>query len=81
MNPVPKDAPGFELGKRYKKMAWSSSATHEVIFNDCRIPAENILGDPERGFAQHLEVLETGRISIIYVILIQSIIAIVGCNK
>ena len=61
---VPKDAPGFELGKRYKKMAWSSSATHEVIFNDCRIPAENILGDPERGFAQHLEVLETGRISI-----------------
>ena len=61
---VPKDAPGFQLGKRYKKMAWSSSATHEVIFNDCRIPKDNILGDPERGFAQHLEVLETGRISI-----------------
>jgi alkylation response protein AidB-like acyl-CoA dehydrogenase len=61
---VPKEAPGFGLGKRYKKMAWASSATHEVIFNDCRIPAENILGDPGRGFAQHLEVLETGRISI-----------------
>lgn len=61
---VPKDAPGFQLGRRYKKMAWSSSATHEVIFNECRVPKENILGDPERGFAQHLEVLETGRISI-----------------
>lgn len=61
---VPKDAPGFQLGKRYKKMAWSSSATHEVIFNECRVPKENILGNPERGFAQHLEVLETGRISI-----------------
>jgi short-chain 2-methylacyl-CoA dehydrogenase len=61
---VPKDAPGFALGKRYKKMAWASSATHEVIFNNCRIPKENILGDPGRGLAQHLEVLETGRISI-----------------
>ncbi|MCB9481417.1 MAG: acyl-CoA dehydrogenase family protein [Desulfobacteraceae bacterium] len=61
---IPKEAPGFELGKKYKKMAWSSSATHEVIFNDCRIPKENILGSAEKGFAQHLEVLETGRISI-----------------
>lgn len=61
---VPKDAPGFELGKKYKKMAWSSSSTHEVIFNNCRIPKENVLGDPGRGLAQHLEVLETGRISI-----------------
>jgi alkylation response protein AidB-like acyl-CoA dehydrogenase len=61
---VPKDAPGFKLGKRYEKMAWQSSATHEVILQDCRIPAENLLGDPRKGFAQHLAVLETGRISI-----------------
>lgn len=61
---VPKDAPGFKLGKRYEKMAWQSSATHEVILQDCRIPAENLLGDPNKGFAQHLSVLETGRISI-----------------
>jgi alkylation response protein AidB-like acyl-CoA dehydrogenase len=61
---IPKDSPGFILGKRYKKMAWNSSSTHEVIFKDCRIPKENILGDINRGFAQHLEVLETGRISI-----------------
>jgi len=61
---VPKDAPGFRLGQRYRKMAWQASATHEVILEDCRIPRANILGDPGRGFAQHLAVLETGRISI-----------------
>ncbi len=61
---VPKDAPGFCLGKRYEKIGWHGSATHEVIFEDCRIPEENLLGDPAKGFAQHLSVLETGRISI-----------------
>ena len=61
---VPRDAPGFKLGEKYKKIAWHSSATHEVILHDCRIPEENLLGDPRRGFAQHLAVLETGRISI-----------------
>jgi len=59
---VPKDAPGFSLGKRYEKMAWHASATHEVILEDCRIPRANLLGDPKRGFAQHLAVLETGRL-------------------
>ncbi len=61
---VPKGAPGFHLGDRYDKMAWAASATHQVILEDCRIPAENLLGDSSRGFAQHLAVLETGRISI-----------------
>ena len=61
---VPKDAPGFKLGKKYRKMAWHASATHEVILADCRIPKNHLLGDPDRGFAQHLAVLETGRISI-----------------
>jgi alkylation response protein AidB-like acyl-CoA dehydrogenase len=61
---VPKDAPGFTLGKRYKKMAWQASATHEIVFEDCRIPADNLLGDPNKGFAQHLASLQTGRIAI-----------------
>lgn len=61
---VPKDAQGFKVGERYRKMAWHHSATHEVIFSDCRVPEENLLGDPKRGFSQHLAVLETGRISI-----------------
>jgi short-chain 2-methylacyl-CoA dehydrogenase len=61
---VPKDAPGFRLGKKYQKMSWHASATHEVVLEDCRIPVENLLGNPDRGFAQHLSVLETGRITI-----------------
>lgn len=61
---VPIDAPGFKLGKKYRKMAWHASATHEVILADCRIPKDYLLGDLDRGFAQHLAVLETGRISI-----------------
>jgi len=61
---VPKEVKGFTLGKRYRKMGWHASATHEVILEDCRIPKENLLGDPIRGLAQHLAVLETGRITI-----------------
>jgi alkylation response protein AidB-like acyl-CoA dehydrogenase len=61
---IPKDAPGFQLGERYDKIAWHASATHQVIMEDCRIPKENLLGDPNRGFSQHLAVLETGRLSI-----------------
>ena len=61
---VPRDAPGFQLGERYNKMAWHASATHGVILEDCRIPKQNLLGDSNRGFSQHLAVLETGRLSI-----------------
>ncbi len=61
---VPKGTPGFTLGKKYDKMGWRHSATHECIFEDCRIPASSILGKEGRGFAQHLAVLETGRISV-----------------
>ena len=61
---VPKDSPGFRLGKKYRKLSWNSSATHEAILDECRIPKDNLLGDPSRGFAQHLAVLETGRISV-----------------
>ena len=61
---VPRDAPGFQLGERYNKMAWHASATHGVILENCHIPKKNLLGDPNRGFSQHLAVLETGRLSI-----------------
>jgi alkylation response protein AidB-like acyl-CoA dehydrogenase len=61
---VPKTARGFKLGTPYRKLSWHASATSEVILEDCRISRENILGDPNRGFAQHLTVLETGRIGI-----------------
>lgn len=61
---VPKGTAGFALGKKYDKMGWRHSATHECIFEDCRIPRDHFLGKEGKGFAQHLAVLETGRISI-----------------
>ena len=61
---VPKDAPGITLGRQYKKVAWHSLATHEVIMNDCVIPMDCLLGDPKRGLAQHLAALQTGRVGL-----------------
>jgi len=61
---VPKDSPEFYLGKRYEKLGWHGSATHEVTFEDCRIPEDHLLGSATKGFSQHLAVLQTGRISI-----------------
>jgi alkylation response protein AidB-like acyl-CoA dehydrogenase len=61
---VPKGTPGFSLGKKYDKMGWQQSATHECIFEDCHIPAAYFLGQEGKGLAQHLAVLQTGRISI-----------------
>ena len=61
---VPKGTRGFTVGKRYNKMAVHRLATNECIFEDCHIPKSYILGKQDRGFAQHLAVLNTGRISI-----------------
>jgi alkylation response protein AidB-like acyl-CoA dehydrogenase len=61
---VPKDSPGLEVGENLDKMAMHAVFTNELFFGDCRVPEGNLLGDPDRGFAQHLAVLETGRISI-----------------
>lgn len=61
---VPKGTPGFSLGKKYDKMGWQQSATHECIFEDCHIPVAYFLGQEGKGLAQHLAVLQTGRISI-----------------
>jgi alkylation response protein AidB-like acyl-CoA dehydrogenase len=61
---VPKGTPGFTLSRKYDKVAWQHSATHECVFEDCRIPQSNFLGEEGKGFAQHLAVLQTGRISV-----------------
>ena len=47
---VEKGAPGFRVGRALDKHGWRSSATAELIFEDCRVPAENILGEEGRGF-------------------------------
>lgn len=56
--------PGLSLGPLEKKMGWHISPTREVIFNQCRIPAENILGAPGEGLKVALSGLNRGRITI-----------------
>lgn len=61
---VEKGTPGFSAGKKENKLGMRASETTELIFEDCRVPAENILGNVGEGFIQSLKVLEGGRISI-----------------
>jgi short-chain 2-methylacyl-CoA dehydrogenase len=61
---VPADTPGFEVGKSYRKVGWRASDTHELAFNDCRVPRENLLGERGKGFAQFLKTLDDGRIAV-----------------
>jgi alkylation response protein AidB-like acyl-CoA dehydrogenase len=61
---VPKDASGFKVGQKYEKMGMRAGATHELFFDDCRVPRDFLLGDINKGFAQHLTVLQTGRITV-----------------
>ena len=59
---VPTGVAGYNFGQKYKKMGQRASATRELIFDDCRVPKENILGNPEKGYAQFLMALQTSRI-------------------
>ncbi|MBM4305944.1 MAG: acyl-CoA dehydrogenase [Deltaproteobacteria bacterium] len=59
---VPTGVGGFNFGEKYKKMGWKASETRELIFDDCRVPKENILGNPERGYNQFMMALQTSRI-------------------
>ncbi len=56
--------PGFKVGKREKKMGLHGSDTVEVVFEDCLVPEENLLGDPATGFSTFMKTLAGGRISI-----------------
>jgi short-chain 2-methylacyl-CoA dehydrogenase len=61
---VPTDTPGFTVGRSYRKIGWHASDTHELAFDDCRVPEENLLGERGRGFAQFLAILDEGRVAI-----------------
>jgi short-chain 2-methylacyl-CoA dehydrogenase len=61
---VPTGTPGFTVAPGYSKVGWCASDTHELTFDDCRVPAENLLGERGRGFAQFLRILDEGRIAI-----------------
>jgi alkylation response protein AidB-like acyl-CoA dehydrogenase len=59
-----KGTPGFRPGKKENKLGMRASDTSEVIFTDCRIPGENLLGPEGDGFISSLKILDGGRISI-----------------
>lgn len=61
---VEKDALGFSIGKKEKKMGIKGSATTELIFENCRIPKENLLGREGKGFKIAMSTLDGGRIGI-----------------
>jgi butyryl-CoA dehydrogenase len=61
---VESNAPGFSVPKVEKKLGISASSTAELLFEDCRIPAENLLGEQGKGFRIALETLDGGRIGI-----------------
>ena len=61
---VERGTPGFSAGKKENKLGMRASETTEMIFDNCRIPKENLLGKEGEGFKQAMKVLDGGRISI-----------------
>lgn len=61
---VEKGTPGFTSGKKENKLGMRASETTELVFDNCRVHKENMLGEEGEGFVQSLQVLDGGRISI-----------------
>ncbi len=61
---VEKDTPGFTFGKKEEKMGIRASLTRELVFENCRIPQENLLGSEDSGFKIAMKTLDGGRIGI-----------------
>jgi short-chain 2-methylacyl-CoA dehydrogenase len=61
---VPAGTPGLTVGRKYSKIGWCASDTRELSFASCRVPADNLLGEGGRGYAQFLQTLDEGRVAI-----------------
>ena len=61
---IPNGTAGFVPGPAYSKVGWCASDTRELSFTGCRVPAENLLGERGRGYAQFLQILDEGRVAI-----------------
>jgi len=61
---VEKDTPGLSFGKPEKKLGWNASPTAQLIFEDCRVPAENLVGSEGEGFRFAMMGLDGGRLNI-----------------
>jgi acyl-CoA dehydrogenase len=61
---VEKGTPGFRIGQTLSKTGWLSSDTAELVFDDCRIPAANLLGEENKGFYSVMKNFQTERIAL-----------------
>lgn len=61
---VEKGTPGYTAGRKENKLGMRASETTELIFENCRVSKDNILGEPGAGFVQAMKILDGGRISI-----------------
>lgn len=61
---IPKDAPGLTFGAMESKMGWHMQPTRQVIFEDCKVPAENLLSEEGAGFKIAMAGLDGGRLNI-----------------
>lgn len=61
---VPTGTPGFTVSREYAKVGWDASDTHELAFDDVRVPVANLVGRRGRGYAQFLHILDEGRIAV-----------------
>ena len=61
---VPNGTPGFTVQPGYDKVGWHASDTHPLTMDDVRVPADHLLGERGRGFANFLHILDEGRIAI-----------------
>jgi acyl-CoA dehydrogenase len=61
---VEKGMPGFSVGRKLEKMGWRSSDTAELVFDGCRVPAENLLGEENRGFYAIMKNFQNERMAI-----------------
>ncbi len=61
---IERDRPGFKVGKKEEKLGIRASSTCELLMDDCRVPAANVLGEPGKGYKIAIETLNEGRIGI-----------------
>ena len=61
---VPDDTPGYVKGRRLRKLGWHAMDTRELVFADCVVPYDHLIGEPGAGLRQFLAVLDKGRVSV-----------------